>query len=1017
MTLQRMRYRLALDIGTTSIGWAMLRLDIDDQPIAVTRAGVRIFGDGRNPKDGTSLAVTRREARGMRRNRDRRLKRKAKLMQALIDLSFFPVEEAKRKQLDQLDPYLLRAKGLDHALSPAEFARAVFHLNQRRGFKSNRKSDKKDNDSGALKIAIKKLREALATENLRTVGEWLAKRHQARKPVRARYRETKILKDDGKTRLEKFYDLYIDRAMVEHEFDCLWAKQSELNPSQFTYAARETLKGILFHQRPLKPVKPGRCTFLPDEERAPLALPSTQRFRIYQELNNLAIITADGLEQSLTLDQRDELAKQLNANSKRTFTQIAKALKLGGVIRFNLQDAKRDHLKGNVTAAILSDNAMFGHTWHSWPLERQDEIVRQLITEEDESKLLDWLSTEFSLDESTADRIANARLPDGYGSLSRKALDRILPELMRNVVTYDKAVQAAGFEHHSALSHAQQTGEIMRELPYYGEPLQRHVGFGTGIPNDPPEKRFGRISNPTVHIGLNQIRKVVNALLKRYGHPSEVIIEVTRELKQSREIRNEIQREQAARQKQNEIWKVEIWEITGIHATAIDLQKMKLWTELNPGDISNRRCPYTGEQIGLTQLFSDAVEIEHILPFSRTLDDSLNNKTVSMRSANRDKGNRIPFDAFGHSPPGYDYPGILERANNMPLAKRKRFAPDGYERWLKEDKDFLARALTDTAYLSRVAREYLSLICPPNKVRAVPGRLTAMLRGKFGLNDVLGLHGEKNRNDHRHHAVDACVIGVTDQGLLQRFAKASADAREQQLNRLVDSMPEPFIGYRAHVSRVIASIVVSHRPDHNFEGRLHNETAYGLVGEGLVAYTKYVDGKCVREPEKLTVIEFAEPTAAHRHGTLADGSPRPYKGYKGDSNYCIEIVRTENGKWKGEVISTFRAYQIVRERGVTGLRDPKRSASGKSLVMRLTIDDYIRMNLDGASVLMRVAKLSGNGQIFMAEQKEANVDARNRDKAEAFKYISKMAGSLKAAKSRRVSISPIGDLSDPGFQE
>ena len=125
----------------------------------------------------------------------------------------------------------------------------------------------------------------------------------------------------------------------------------------------------------------------------------------------------------------------------------------------------------------------------------------------------------------------------------------------------------------------------------------------------------------------------------------------------------------------------------------------------------------------------------------------------------------------------------------------------------------------------------------------------------------------------------------------------------------------------------------------------------------------------------------------------------------------------ENGKWKGEVISTFRAYQIVRERGVTGLRDPKRSASGKSLVMRLTIDDYIRMNLDGASVLMRVATLSGNGQIFMAEQKEANVDARYRDKAEAFKYISKMAGSLKAAKSRRVSISPIGDLSDPGFQE
>jgi CRISPR-associated endonuclease Csn1 len=49
--------------------------------------------------------------------------------------------------------------------------------------------------------------------------------------------------------------------------------------------------------------------------------------------------------------------------------------------------------------------------------------------------------------------------------------------------------------------------------------------------------------------------------------------------------------------------------------------------------------------------------------------------------------------------------------------------------------------------------------------------MTALLRAKFGLNDVLGLNGEKNRDDHRHHAVDACVIGVTDQGLMQRFAR------------------------------------------------------------------------------------------------------------------------------------------------------------------------------------------------------------------------------------------------------
>lgn len=155
---QGMRYRLALDLGSTSLGWAMIRLNADNAPCAVIKAGVRIFSDGRNPKDGSSLAVTRRDARAVRRRRDRLLKRKARMMQTLIAHGFFPKLEAERKALETLNPYTLRAKGLDAALTPTEFGRALFHINQRRGFKSNRKTDKKDNDSGALKTAINKLR-------------------------------------------------------------------------------------------------------------------------------------------------------------------------------------------------------------------------------------------------------------------------------------------------------------------------------------------------------------------------------------------------------------------------------------------------------------------------------------------------------------------------------------------------------------------------------------------------------------------------------------------------------------------------------------------------------------------------------------------------------------------------------------------------------------------------------------------------------------------------------------------
>jgi CRISPR-associated endonuclease Csn1 len=281
---------------------------------------------------------------------------------------------------------------------------------------------------------------------------------------------------------------------------------------------------------------------------------------------------------------------------------------------------------------------------------------------------------------------------------------------------------------------------------------------------------------------------------------------------------------------------------------------------------------------------------------------------------------------------------------------------------------------------------------------------------------VLGLKGEKNRNDHRHHAVDACVIGITDQGMLQRFSKAAASARERELDRLVEETPEPWPSYRAHVERAIHAIWVSFKPDHGHEGAMHNDTAYALKGEGRVGVHKRVDNKREYIEENLSVIEIAGTRVLPRYGANPDGSPKAYKGYKGDSNYCIEIVRSESGKWEGEVVSTFAAYQAVRAGGVAQLRNPGKSLSGKPLVMRLMQGDVLRMTLQDKTRTLRVATLSANGQVFMVDLHEANVDARNRDKGSGFKYVSKMAGSLKSSQARYVVVSPIGDLRDPGFK-
>lgn len=1039
----KLRYRLALDLGSTSLGWAMIRLDKEYRPCAVIKAGVRIFSDGRNPKDGSSLAVTRRAARAMRRRRDRLLKRKQRMMDALVKHGFFPADEVERKALETLNPYALRAKGLNEALTPAEFARALFHINQRRGFKSNRKTDKKENDSGALKSAIKKLHELLQTENCRTVGEWLNKRNEAKQTVRARYHQDKTIKEDGKTKIEKYYDLYIDRAMIKHEFDELWKKQAELNPSQFNESARSELKDILLHQRPLKPVKPGRCTFLPDEERAPLAFPSTQRFRMYQEVNNLRILREGLKEETLTLEQRDLLIAALEENSKCSFTKVKKLLGLSGAVQFNFEDPKRQELKGNTTSAILGKNDLFGPAWFKFDETKQDAIVMKLLTEESEDTLVHWLQSETGVDEKSAEAIANVALPEGYGSLSAKALARILPELRRDVVTYDKAVQAAGFEHHSKLGPDaeipgvtfkaeridQETGEIKpfhihHTLPYYGEYLQRHVGFGSGKPEDTPEKRYGKIANPTVHIGMNQVRLVVNALIRRYGHPSEVIVEVARELKQSYEQRKEENKRQAANQDRNKQLRSDIAGILKISVEQVsrdDIEKMILWEELSH-DVADRKCPYSGVPISAAMLHSAEVEIEHILPFSQTLDDSLNNKTVSMRQANRIKGNRTPWEAMqDFEAQGWKYEDMLARAGNMKKEKRYRFAEDGYQRWLKEDKGFLARALNDTRHLSKVAREYLTLICPQD-TRVIPGRMTAMLRGKFGLNDVLGLNGEKNRNDHRHHAVDACVIAVTDQGLLQRFAKASASAREKQLNRLVESMPLPWDSYREHVQRAVGNIWISHRPDHGYEAGFADDTAYrpphlDPLGKWR---TRGIGGTNPNERDiNAALIAVTEPHQVTRHGVDEAGNPLPYKGYMGGDNYSLEVTRTDDGKWDGNVITTYHAYRVASDGGLKQLRNPTQGQNGRPLIMRLVAGDSIACDVSGARVIFKVIKMrAGRNQVSLIGLKEANHAERTNAKDNNLIALQdQSASALKKLRARRVTISPIGELHDPGFKE
>lgn len=812
--MARTKYRLGLDLGANSLGWCVYRLDEADEPDKIIRMGVRIFSDGRDPKTLASRAADRRVARQARRRRDRVVKRRHKLLQALVQFGLMPADEADRKHLQALDPYELRARGLDRPVTPHELGRALYHLARKRGFKSSRK-DTRDREaateSGKVKQAITALRQRVQAAGCRTVGEYLARQHAERGPVRARRSS-----DGG-------YVLYLQRQMVEEEFDKLWAAQQPHHAKLLTDAARGRLRDIMLFQRRLKPVEPGRCPFEPSQYRARLCTPLQQRFRMLQELNHLRVNEGIG-DRALTLDERSQMLAVLESDAGPKPVSFSRLSKAAGLRKadFNFgRDAKRPGLKGDAVGARFAADDALGSAWRklepsqqyalSVLVEQADqaetleaallvlpaesaaeaEILKGIFDGAERAAVTNALRTlPLKLDVAQAQQITTFNLPDDYGNLSLAALSRIVPELEREVVTYDEAVRRAGY-----LSHSQfHTGEIFMKWPYYGEVLR---GYTSPMPSakNSDERAHGRIPNPTVHIGLNQLRQLINALIKRYGSPHQVVVELTREFGASGERRREIISRQKENQDRNERHDDQLREL-GVQVNRENRQKLQLWEELGKDDAMDRYCIYSGQRLNKALLFSDEVEIDHILPFSRSLHDGMGNKILCTRQSNRDKGNRTPFEAWGHTD---RWAGIEERAERLPEHKRKLFAEDALDVFLG-GKDFLARHLTDTAYLGRAAKQYLTYVCPQNEVWVSSGKLTGMIRGKYGLSKLLSEDGVKNRDDHRHHALDAAVIGLCSRSLIQRMAHAAEAAEAHGKNRLLERLALPWPGYREELA-------------------------------------------------------------------------------------------------------------------------------------------------------------------------------------------------------------------------
>lgn len=1088
-------YVLGVDIGANSIGWAALELGPEGEPIGLAKSprsmvpiGVRIFqagvdryGEGDKEE---SRNAQRRAARLRRRQTYRRARRLKKTFRLLQDAGLLPAfapdrdpdeRIARDRLIKDLDarlsrvwaervpaderrvamerlPYLLRARALDHKLEPFELGRAIYHLAQRRGFQSNRRAAfKKDEKPGQVKSAIEGLAKEMAAARARTLGEYFAKADPAAVPIRRRW---------------------TSRAMYRDEFEAIWKAQESYNPGlgslmvgvpRFNEGKVEkvpaklvdALRKALFRQRSILSQRRsiGKCELEPGAKRVPACFPEAQRFRMLQKVNDLRYLPPDGEQYiPLTPDQRGILLPYFEKKSKVSFEEIRRALGLQGS-RFNLERGGEKGLPGCSTEAKL--RAVFDKRWEGLTAEEKFAAVVELWSIERPETLRRRVAErrgvwgKLQATEADAEKTAELGLEEGYLSLSRKAIRKLLP-LMEEGKSFIEARDAVYPP--PAISKAEDL------LP-------------------PVEEALGKIRNPVVERALTELRRVVNAIVRTLGKPALIRVELARDLKRTRSQRYELMKRMRKNESARNDAREQLARAGHRDASGGDLIRWRLWNECG------KVCPYTGKAISMGDLLSGQVEIEHIIPFSRCLDDSYMNKTLCFAEENRNyKRDRTPYEAYGSNRDRWEeIIGRMQRNvsnHKMPREKLRRFQLRGKE--LEEFiSQFASRQLNDTRYASVRAREFLSTLYGGRlaqgvdsegklRVQVGAGEMTAYLRGELGLNSILGDGGTKSRDDHRHHAVDAVAIALTSPAMVQRLNRAAAlpaivrrvDGHVRRFGRV----DPPWPTFHAQVRDAVERVWASHRITRRVRGSLHKETNYSPPKKDrdrLVSHIrcnvrslkpKDVDqivDPVVREavkrkleesgqtdpakafdparPETLPTLRGAPGAAKVRRVrvrkanlTVQVGQGCHARYVESGANHHVEILEYKDAKgnvrWEGKVVSVQEAVRrkAAGEPVVRRVHEP-----GKRFLFSLCNGDAIELESDGEATKLKkggearglfvVTTISRFATGTIHIEFAANRDARPKKLRER-KGFTKTPDKLRQRGCRKVILTPLGEL-------
>ena len=792
-------YSLGLDIGIASVGWCVLGEE------RIIDLGVRCFDKAETAKDGESLNKVRRDARLMRHRLYRRAWRLTQLARLLKRHGLIGHVDRLRKPPTKgspmIDAWTLRVEALDRRLTPDEWARVIYHLCKHRGFHWISRAEEKQADSdkagegGKVKKGLAGTKQLITAKAYRTAAEMVVSEFA----------------DEAKRNKAGDYGKALSRILLADELTVLFRHQRELGNPHADEALQTAIvgtgdrkSGLFWKQKPalsgqdlLKML--GHCTFEKTEYRAPKASFTSERHVWLTRLNNLRIVV-DGTTRALNDAERQcALPLPYQQASDFTYKQLHSALVKKGLLLDTFAFAG---LHGSKGKDPLAERLVKLPAWQTLRsafkkagLETEWEGMAGAAMS-GRPETLDDIALVLSVfkDGDEAERELRAlALPGGeaavqalldlslseFHALSLKALRQIVP-LMEGGLRYDEAVAAIPeYGHHSQLK-APEDGKLRYLPPFYeshrGSGKERNkMLFNAQIGDDIPG---GIPRNPVVLRALNQARKVVNAIIRKYGAPQRVHIEMARNLSRPLDERRSIEKEQKEYRERNDKDKALFAEQFGLQPSGAEFEKFRLYRE------QQGKCAYSMDAIDLNRLLETGyVEIDHALPYSRSFDDSKNNKVLVLAKENRDKGNRTPYeylDGEHNSPRWQNFVAYVEGNKSYRLAKRSRLLRKDFGK--QESEEFRERNLNDTRYICKFFKNYveryLQLAEGSEAKRCVvlSGQTTAFLRAHWGLLKV------RSHSD-RHHALDAAVVAACSHGMVKRLADYS---RHRELEKVRD---------------------------------------------------------------------------------------------------------------------------------------------------------------------------------------------------------------------------------------